>query len=581
MEPNLRQYPGLFLVALILIAFTHTLTAQASSIQSEYSSLVAQMIIDSEKSLTESHKPKLKNARGYQSRIVLLRVSSGEPDLSECEPEQFYAGPYGKYTLLYPTVDEAEKAVTVLKDQENVIYAEQDSPVISCARTIYPEKEYEFHTWAAIKMGFPEILDMCSVEASGSVLIAVIDSGVAEHKQLRPRIAKLGFDYVENDLDPTNDGTGHGTHVAGIIVDCTPSLSVNLMPIRVLNDSGGGRIANAVNAIDEAVDAGCSIINLSLVSPNISEAFDDAVIRAISKGVTVVVAAGNNGSNTSNYSPVHLGTSGLIVVGAVDSGGGVASYSNYGSSVDLFAYGTGISSCAVSGSYVTKTGTSMAAPHISAACAILHLLHRATGPSACEAKLKALSRDSICPIPILSSLAPTDIGLNTSQLTVCVGNSLSLLNSAMPESSGLDLTWTSGNEDIVSTVDNIFKANKAGTTTLTVNCSKWSITCSVVVIDSQKNDALLILPDAIAEIGDEAFMGDNNIRIAILGNNAQVIGNDVFSGCSALETVFIPSGVTSIGKSPFAESTIVVNKNCYAHEWVVANEQPYIIDTGQ
>ena len=566
----------LVLVFLLSLAASY---ACASTEQSDYSSSVAQLVIDAGKEDSLSSTPRKRG--GNKSRIVLARVSGGEPDLSGYEPEVVLSGPNGKYTMLFATVEEAEQAVNALKTQENVVYAEPDGPVVSCSTTIYDHTEFSYHTWAAEPMGFPEILDMCGVEASGSVLIAVIDSGVAEHSQILPRIARYGHDYVDNDSDPTNDGTGHGTHVAGIIVDCTPSLAVNLIPIRILNNNGGGSIANTVNAIDEAVEAGCSIINLSLVSQSTNEALDDAVVRAISRGVTVVAAAGNNGGDVSNYSPVHLHTNGLIVVGAVSSNSSLASYSNYGLSVDVYAYGTGISSCSVSGSYVNKSGTSMAAPHITAACAILRLLHQVSGPASTEARLKSIAGDGNYPIPQLARMVPSEVGITARQLTLCAGDRIALQPEAYPELSMMDLIWNSSNTDVISVKNHILVAEACGEAVLTVQCSRWEFSCDVTVTDSGQQFNYFVFPASLTDLEEESFMSIAGARVITVGSRVNSIGNRAFFGNGELETVVLPASVTYIGSDAFPESAAaVVKTGSYAYQWAVENGQSYIVDMG-
>lgn len=551
-------------------------SALATSSQSEYSAAVAELLIDLDNTDTVTSNQK----RGSASRVVLTRVNAGNVDVSAFSPLTVLSGPKGKYTILFSSVEDARNAITYLNSQDNVVYAEMDSPVVSCETHLYEKGEYSFHSWAAERMGFPSILDMANTEASGSVLVAIIDSGVAEHRMIRPRLSKLGFDYVDNDLDPTNDESGHGTHVAGIVVDCTPSLGVSIMPIRVLNENGGGRIANAINAIDEAVDAGCGIINLSLVSPNISEAFDDAVNRAVASGVIVVVAAGNNGSDVSYYSPVHLQTKGLIVVGAVESGGSVASYSNYGTSVDVFAYGSSITSCAVSGSYISRSGTSMAAPHITAACALLRLLHQVSGPASCETVLISISPDPIKPVPLLSNLVPNEVGIAASALALRVGDSINLQSKPLPDTCVVDLYWSSSNSQVVSVENNLLVAVSAGEAIISVHFSQQELICKVTVYDNDQIDSL-ILPHGLETIEDEAFMGLQGIELVHVNSGVNTIGNHAFDECNSLMTVLLPSSIESIGLSPFSSATLIVPQNSFAYTWAVLNNQPYVIDTGQ
>ena len=129
-----------------------------------------------------------------------------------------------------------------------------------------------------------------------SVTVAVLDSGVDfTHPYLSGRLLNNGFDYVESDEDPSDD-YGHGTSVAGIIVDCTQGLNVNILPIKVLDYSGEGNNESIAEGIDYAIEQGADVINLSLsITENIlAEPVDEAIDDAVEAGIIVVAAAGNH-----------------------------------------------------------------------------------------------------------------------------------------------------------------------------------------------------------------------------------------------------------------------------------------------
>jgi subtilisin family serine protease len=168
------------------------------------------------------------------------------------------------------------------------------------------------------------------------------------------------------------DGNGHGTHVAGTIGARDNGIGVvgvaanaRLVAVRVLDDTGSGDYSTIIAGIDYVTANARSgdVMNLSLGGPT-SRALDDAVRRAASHGIKVVIAAGNDGENASAISPARVNYSGVYTVSAIDRYGSLARFSNFGPSVDVAAPGVGVVSTAIGGGTVTMSGTSMAAPHV-------------------------------------------------------------------------------------------------------------------------------------------------------------------------------------------------------------------------
>jgi subtilisin family serine protease len=209
---------------------------------------------------------------------------------------------------------------------------------------------------------------------STAVTIAIIDSGVdLSHPDLADKIVP-GYDFVNED-EIAQDDFGHGTHVAGIAAASGNdgvgvsgvSWGARIMPIKVLNASGNGSFADVAAGITWAADHGAQVINLSLGGASSSTVLQDAVNYAYGKGVVLIAAAGNAGSNFVLY-PARYPN--VIAVGAVDSSNNHASFSNYGLELNLVAPGDSIYSTVIGG-YGYKNGTSMAAPYVSGLAAIL------------------------------------------------------------------------------------------------------------------------------------------------------------------------------------------------------------------
>jgi subtilisin family serine protease len=260
-----------------------------------------------------------------------------------------------------------------------------------------------------------------SVTRGAGQVVAVIDTGVdSSHPALAGRILP-GYDFVDNDTDPSEEGTpvvdplfGHGTHVAGIVALVAPDAQI--MPVRVLTPDGFGEewvIAEAIRYAadpdgDPATDDGADVINLSLTSLAKSRLVRDVINQVTSaecvhsspddlpclfpegEGPVIVAAAGNSADDRPEY-PAGDGRDGTISVGASTQRDRLAQFSNYGSWVDVLAPGDGILSSIPGGGYASWSGTSMAAPFVAGEAALV----RAVYPSlSCEDVVRRLIRTS-------------------------------------------------------------------------------------------------------------------------------------------------------------------------------------------
>jgi subtilisin family serine protease len=219
--------------------------------------------------------------------------------------------------------------------------------------------------------------------AGSGVTAYVIDTGVRiTHSQISGR-ASYGYDAVDGDTT-ASDGNGHGTHVATTIAGSTYGVAkkAKIVAVRVLDNAGSGTTAGVIAGIDwvTANHSGPSVANMSL-GGGASSTLDTAVRNSIASGVTYAIAAGNSSANASSYSPARVTEA--ITVGATTSTDARASYSNYGSVLDVFAPGSSITAGWYTSDTATNTisGTSMATPHVAGAAAVYLAGHTSATPA--------------------------------------------------------------------------------------------------------------------------------------------------------------------------------------------------------
>lgn len=263
--------------------------------------------------------------------------------------------------------------------QEKVEYVEPD---VKLEALNVPNDTRYSQQWALPKISWDQLPVTSSAynPSTATILVAVVDTGVDyTHEDLQNKVdINNDWDFVNNDDDAMDDNL-HGTHVAGIAAAATNNsigiagVSVNMvriLPVKVLDQSGSGYNSWVIQGITYAADNGAKVVNLSLGSNFKSSALESAVNYAWSKGAVVAAAAGNSNNPSKTYPGAYTKA---MAVWASDQNDNKASFSSYGSWVDIGAPGVGILSTVpvakdvkdgTNDGYYLGSGTSMATPYV-------------------------------------------------------------------------------------------------------------------------------------------------------------------------------------------------------------------------
>ena len=350
--------------------------------------------------------------RPFQSKTLLVSLHPGKKLTDTYGAIDYLSDSNGNYVLKYATISDTKAAYDAIKD---LPICQNIAPDLIVFMFDTPENaeismfSLPTPSWGTQRIHASLMKDYLDRNGSAGtdITVAVIDSGVqTDHPHLMSRIVP-GRNFTASgagDPDYLADKVGHGTHIAGTIVDCTPE-NVKIMPVKVFDDSGASTSHTEISAaIIWAVDNGADIINISSGATCSDDNLNwDSFYRipcnyAESKGVTVVVAAGNDDIDTKYVSPARLDN--VITVAATNKKDQRATFisfppgkSNYGAAIDVAAPGVDILSSWKSSGYYSTSGTSSSAAYISAAVALLKLDNPNLGSKELPAKVQSICSD--------------------------------------------------------------------------------------------------------------------------------------------------------------------------------------------
>ena len=248
-------------------------------------------------------------------------------------------------------------------------------------------------SWQASELSLPQAWQVAA--KSPGAVVAIVDTGVeASHTALAGRVLP-GWNFVAGNSDISDDN-GHGTALAGVVAATCPNCKI--LPVKVLGADLTGTWSTIAEGITWAVDHGAAVINLSIGGPRATDAVGAAVAYAVSRGVIVVAAAGNDGRNESFYPAMYPG---VISVAGIDENASRYVWSNFGSWVSVAAPGCATTSW-IGNSYTSNfCGTSTAAPFVSGVAG----LARSVRPDLSPAQLLSGLSASDDPLPDASTSA--------------------------------------------------------------------------------------------------------------------------------------------------------------------------------
>ena len=315
-------------------------------------------------------------ARGASaSQAQQLIQSTGGHIIEQLRPLDVYR--------VQTSADAAGRVLAVLRQRPELVQAAEPEGE-QVAQVVPNDGLYKLYQWNLRRIGMEQAWDLRP--SATDVIVAVLDTGVdLSHPDLRANLLlDQGYDFLDDSPSPQDDES-HGTAVAGIIGAVGNNHEgvagivwhVKILPIKALNAQGRGPDSAMVKAILYAADAGAKVINISSTGTRYSAALETAVQYAQDKGALVVAAAGNTGDadNAVNYPAAF---DGVLAVAAIDDHDQLASFSQRQSYVALAAPGVDVPSTAWAGAgrgaYASQSGTSIAAPHVSGAAALLWAL---------------------------------------------------------------------------------------------------------------------------------------------------------------------------------------------------------------
>lgn len=496
---------------------------------------------------------------------------------------------FGYAFLQYADEESAQSAKT---QYENLGYTvDYDSMTALCSTNSnnYPQYANWSEEWAYEETDAVSALDYYKLKVKPNINIAVVDSGINyNHELFKNRVVRTNVDFSSDNANDELDTSGHGTMVSGAIAKSTPS-NVKLSAYKIFGKNENGTSSEALSALEyiKQLPNKPDIINCSFSTGSLGTVIDELV----DMGVTVVASAGNDGKEVYQQPAIFNST---ITVAAINPYGEAWSSSNYGSCVDISAPGVNVYTADFPGynTYTVKTGTSLAAPLVSAACAYVLMEHKNYTPEQVKQELIATAT------PFKKSDCYYDrygAGIvNFSNIingTRCKDVTANYISGAYRDNISVELKCANSLVDIYYTTDGTLPTKENGakyTEPIDVSDSTRLIAAAYARAGTPFHSKFTYLDYYILKDGESEYVieksGSSGIIKAYLGNDTNLVVPDVVNGIvptelggnifknSNIESIVLPDTVTTIGDNAFYNTNLKsitangicnLNKRCF------------------
>ena len=338
------------------------------------------------------------SGRLRQQKIVIFDKAVDRADwvgiLSGCRGYVVKELPLVNGLLVLVDEDEAADVQSLASSRSGVLRVDDDidiSMVFEVGPMAWGPRLVENTPWGITR------INLAGVDRTGrGVKVGVLDTGVDSSHPDIGRNVKGGMDMISGTASARDDN-GHGTHVSGTIAALRNGIGVvgvapdaSVYSVKVLDSRGSGKLSNLVQGMEWCVGQQIKVVNLSLSASKENQTFRDVVLAARRAGITMVCAAGNSGPspNSVGYPARYIET---IAVAAIDDRDSVPNFSSRGREIAVSAPGVDVLSTWPGRRYRKSSGTSMAAPHVTGAVALMLEADPALTPSEVKSILQSTS----------------------------------------------------------------------------------------------------------------------------------------------------------------------------------------------